>query len=464
MRLFTRKESSPQPIHPQWLVALGFLIAILVGTDLLMLPVAAGNGKGLPFVTALFTATSATCVTGLSVIDIGTELTRFGQLVVLTLIQLGGLGITTFGTFLLVLVGRRLSVQNEFVLMDAYGVGKVTGIRSLLIWTMGFTVLFEGIGTLILWTRYLTPMAGRFAPPDFWTALYYAAFHAVSAFCNAGFSLHADSLTAFQNDALFVGTVELLIVFGGIGFLVTYNLVTIKFWRRNLMTRGRISLHAKIALYTTLILIVAGTVLFLAQEWSNTLGHLSPLSKISCALFQSITPRTAGFNIVPMDQIKGVTRLTTSLLMLIGGCPGSAAGGMKVTTLAVLVMTAIAMCKGRQETVLFSRTIPNAVVRESIVIFLLAVMLILTAYGLLLCTEHPLKDDGSAKLLFETVSAVATSGLSINQTTSLSTVGRWIIIACMYVGRLGPLTIALMIGNRDEKLRIRYPEEEIVVG
>jgi len=445
-------------------MALGFLLAILIGTLLLTLPAANTSGRGLGPVAAFFTATSATCVTGLSVLDIGTDLTLFGQLVVLTLIQLGGLGITSFGTFLLVLVGRRLSVQNEFVLMDAYGVGKVTGIRSLLFWTVGFTVIFEGIGTFILWSRYMMPHPGMTPLPNTWTALYYAAFHAISAFCNAGFSLHSNSMIPFQNDFVFTGAIEILIFFGGIGFLVTYNLVTIKFWRRNLMTRGRISLHSKIALFTSMVLILIGTGLFLQQEWSNTLGHLPLASKISCALFQSISPRTAGFNIVPTDQIKEISRLTTGILMMIGGCPGSAAGGVKATTVAVLIMTIIAMCKGRRETVIWSRTIPNTVVRESIIIFLLALSLIVVAYGLLLWTEFPQKADDASKLLFETISGVATTGLSINHTPSLSTAGRMIIIVCMFVGRLGPLAIALMIGNRDEGQRIRYPVEEIVVG
>jgi len=464
MRNPVKKEPTTQHLSPQWLMALGFLFAILIGTFLLTLPAAATNGKGVAPVAALFTATSATCVTGLSVIDIGSELTLFGQLVVLTLIQLGGLGITTFGTFLLVLVGRRLSVQSEFVLMDAYGVEEVKGIHSLLLWTMGFTFLFEGIGALLLWTRYLHPLPGVPAPSDVWTALYYAAFHAVSAFCNAGFSLHRDNMIPFQNDLLFLSVISLLIFFGGIGFLVTYNLVTIKFWRRNLKTRGRISLHSKIALFTSLLLILAGTATFLVLEWSNTLEGLPLASKLSCSLFQAVSPRTAGFNAVDMGQIKEISRFTTILLMLVGGCPGSAAGGIKATTLAVLVMTVVAMCKGRRETVIFSRTIPNTIVRESHVIFLLAISLVIVAYGTLLCTEFPQKTDDAAKLLFETVSAAATSGLSINHTPSLSTAGRLVIILCMYLGRLGPLAIALMIGTRDESHRIRYPEEEIVVG
>lgn len=459
MKKIARKEPAAQRLSPQWLVAMGFVLAILTGTFLLSLPAANTSGLWQKPLTALFTATSATCVTGLSVIDIGTELTLFGQLVVLTLIQLGGLGITTFGTFLLVVVGRRLSVQSEFVLMDAYGTEEVHGLHSLLQWTMTFTFFFEGLGTLLLWTRYVD--LGTFTIGK---AFYYAAFHSVSAFCNAGFSLHRDSLIIFQNDPFYLATISFLVVCGGLGFLVLYNLITIKFWRRNLKTRGRLSLHTRIVLTATGLLILLGTALFLAQEWSNTLGNLSFTEKITCGLFQSITPRTAGFNAVPMDKIKEVTRFTTTLLMIIGGSPGSAAGGVKTTTLVVLVMTILAMCKNRRETVLFSRTIPYAVVREAIVIILLAASLILTAYGILLCTETIARAGDASRLLFETVSAVATVGLSINQTGTLSDAGRCVIILCMFVGRLGPLAVALMIGNRDETQRIRYPEEEVVVG
>jgi len=445
-------------------MALGFLFAILTGTFLLTLPLSNANGLRMGPVTALFTATSATCVTGLTVLDIGTELTLFGQLVVLLLIQLGGLGITTFGTFLLVIVGRRLSVQSEFVLMNSYGIEEVNGIRSLLRWTMGLTFLIESLGAVVLWTRYLIHAPHLQLPSDLWTPIYYAIFHSVSAFCNAGFSLHRDSLIPFQSDPVYLLTIDLLILSGGLGFLVLYNLITTKFWRRNLKTRGRITLHSKIALTATFLLIALGLLAFLSQEWGNTLKELPLSNKFACALFHSVTPRTAGFNVVDMAQIKDTTRFTTSLLMIVGGSPGSSAGGVKTTTLVVLIMTIIAMCKNRKETVIFSRTVPYAIVREALVIFLLAISLILTAFGILLWTEAPLKPDDASKLIFETVSAAATVGLSINHTPTLSLAGRLVIISCMYVGRLGPLAVALLIGAREESRRIRYPEEEIVVG
>ena len=451
-------------LNPQCLMAVGFLFAILVGTLLLTLPVANANGRLLDPVTALFTATSATCVTGLSVIDIGTELTLFGQLVVLAMIQLGGLGITTFGTFLLVIAGRRLSMQSESVLVCSYGIEETSDLRSLLRWTMGLTFCIEGVGAVLLWSRYLLHASELHLPPGHWAPIYYAAFHAVSAFCNAGFSLHRDNLVPFQTDPLYLGIIDLLVIFGGLGFLVLHNLITTKFWCRNRITRGRVTLHAKIALVATLFLILAGSALFLCAEWDNTLKDLSPVNKIACSIFGAVTPRTAGFNAVDMGQIKEVTRLITNLLMLVGGSPGSAAGGMKTTTMVVLIMTAFAMCKGRNETVIFARTVPDEVVREALVIFLLSLVFILVAFNILLWTEAPLNPGEGSKLLFETVSASATVGLSINHTVTLSTAGRWVIILCMYVGRLGPLTAALLVGSRERNPRIRFPEEEIVVG
>ncbi len=445
-------------------MALGFLFAIFVGALLLSLPAASAGGQKLGVVAALFTATSATCVTGLSVIDIGSELTLFGQLVVLALIQLGGLGITTFGTFLLVLVGRRLSVQSEFVVMSSYGVDEASSLRSLLRRMMGLTFLIEGGGALLLWIRYLHHAGDPGMPQGLLRTAYYAVFHSVSAFCNAGFSLHCNNLTPFRSDPLFLGVIEAQVILGGLGFLVLHNLTTTKFWRRNLKMRGRVTLHSKIALKATLVLIAVGALAFLALEWSHSLSGLSAMDKLTCALFHSVTPRTAGFNVVDMGRIQESTRFLTELLMLVGGSPGSAAGGIKTTTLVVLVMTVLAMCKGRQETVIQSRTVPNAVVREALVIFLLAIVLICTAFGLLLWTEAPLREGDAPRLVFETVSATATVGLSIDVTSALSTLGRLVIIVCMFVGRLGPLAIALLVGGREEGQRIRFPEEDVVVG
>lgn len=448
-------------ITPHSLIAWSFLALIAVGSFLLWLPVSSANGQFLSPVTAIFTATSATCVTGLSVIDIGTQLTFFGQLVVLGLIQLGGLSVMTLSTFLLVLMGRRLSMQSEFALMDAYGVEEVKGVRSLLKWAVVLALLIEGIGAVFLYFRYQASFPGMAAGK----AWYYAAFHSISAFCNAGFSLHSDSLVGFQTDLWYLNVVNVLIVVGGLGFLPMYNLVTIKFWKRDLRKRGRIALHTKIVLIATTLLIVVGTGLFLAQEWGHALKDLPLQHKVNCALFHSITPRTAGFNVVSMPSLTEGSRFVTGILMFIGGSPGSAAGGIKTTTIVVLICTIVAMCKRRTETSLFSRTISNTIVREALVIYLIVQTLILLAFGILLHTEAiGGATPEASKLLFETVSAFGTVGLSIDHTTHLSEAGRWVIIFSMYLGRLGTVAIALFIGREGDAIRIRYAEEEVVVG
>jgi trk system potassium uptake protein TrkH len=448
-------------ITPHSLIAWSFLALIAIGSFLLWLPISSANGQFLSPVSAIFTATSATCVTGLSVIDIGTELTFFGQLVVLGLIQLGGLSVMTLSTFLLVLMGRRLSMQSEFALMDAYGVEEVKGVRSLLKWAVLLALLIEGIGTVFLYFRYHT----SFPAMDVGKAWYYAAFHAISAFCNAGFSLHSDSLVGFQKDIWYLNVITVLIVVGGLGFLPMYNLVTIKFWKRDLRKRGRIALHTKIVLIATAVLIVAGTGLFLSQEWNHALKDLPVQHKVNCSLFHSITPRTAGFNAVAMPSLTEGSRFVTCILMFIGGSPGSSAGGIKTTTIVVLICTIIAMCKRRTETSLFSRTISNTIVREALVIYLIFQTLILLAFGLLLHTEAAGGAIPEAsKLLFETISAFGTVGLSIDHTPHLTEAGRWVIIASMYIGRLGTVAVALFIGRDQDAIRIRYAEEEIVVG
>jgi trk system potassium uptake protein len=454
-------------LSPQWIVALIFMLAISIGTILLILPFSSTAQGSLSLLDALFTATSALCVTGLTVLDIGSELTLFGQIVVLTLIQLGGLGIMTIGTFLLVIIGQRLSMQSENVLLNTLGTGESGSLYIVIKSIITFTLIFEGIGTLLLWFCYLNPpdvyadlMGNGIAKP-----LYYALFHAISAFCNAGFSLHSNSLVYFRESPLYMLTAALLIVAGGIGFMVAYNLAGVRFRQHNLIKKVRVKLHTRLALSCTAFLIVAGTLLLLLLEWNNTLAEIPQThNRFITAFFQAVTPRTAGFNAVPMNEINSLSRFITNLLMFIGGSPGSAAGGIKTTTFVVLLMTIVAFCKGRSSTIVANRYVHDRIVRESIVIFLLFLFGILTAYGVLLFTENPATTIEASNLFFETVSAFATVGLSMDTTTSLSNTGRLIIIVCMYVGRLGPMTVALLIGNRQIAESIHYPEENVVVG
>ncbi|MDD5706665.1 MAG: potassium transporter TrkG [Kiritimatiellae bacterium] len=446
---------------PQWAMVAAFAVTILIGAALLTLPAASTGGEPLRPLEALFTATSATCVTGLTVVDVGARLTLFGQLVVLSLIQLGGLGIMTLGTFLLVLTGRRLSMRNESILLTSLGSDEVPALRSLLYRTITFTLLIESCGAILLTWRHLE---GGMAPVR---AIYYGVFHAVSAFCNAGFALFPNnsSLISMSGDTSYLIAVALLITSGGLGFLVLHNLSVFKFWRRSRRTRGRITMHSRMALSATVFLIATGGLAFLALEQNASLAGLSWDDKTVGALFQSVTVRTAGYNSVPMSSLSEPGRLLSIGLMFVGGAPGSTAGGVKTTTMIVLILTILAMIRGRHTTLYRGRAIPEAVVREAIVIFMLSIFFITAAFGALMLTEAPAPGSAaSLPLLFETVSAFATVGLSLDVTPGLSAAGRIIIIMAMFVGRLGPLTVALIVGRSGTGERLQYPEEEVVVG
>jgi trk system potassium uptake protein len=448
---------------PERLLFRAFAGAILIGTFLLMTPWAAQSGGWTDPLTALFTATSATCVTGLSVVDTGSYFSGFGQAVILLLIQFGGLGIMTIGTFLLILVGRRLTAAEEFAVADyAVGALRIRGLKSLLVWTVGLTFIFETVGALIL--------AGRLAARgmDAGGALYHGFFHSVSAFCNAGFSLYADSLAGFARDPVWLLTTAVLIFAGGLGFLVLYDICTLRFRRPAIGLRRRLTLHSRIVLTAAALLVAAGAVGFALLEWGNTLAPLPDGEKGWVAFFHAVTPRTAGFNVVDLRAVQPATRFMTVVLMFIGGAPCSAAGGIKVTSVVVLLMVIRSLLRGRRETEIHGRTIPTRAVREALTIFLLALLLIGAVFGLLLIMERPLLSAAmgftSEDLMFETVSAFATVGLSTGITPHLSEFGRLCIVFLMFVGRLGPLAMALMIGKTKVRQVIRYPEEDILVG
>ncbi len=462
MSLFNHAKSRLATVRPQWILIAGFAVAILIGAILLLLPCASRPGSPPPApVDALFTATSATCVTGLTVLDVEAQFSLFGKLVILLLIQIGGLGIMTFGTFLLVLMGRRMSVRNESLLASSLGGGETPNLRGLLNRTITFTILFEFCGaTLLAWRHWRQGL-------EFSQAMFQGIFHAVSAFCNAGFALFpaGASLTNCQKDVPYLLTVLGLVITGGLGFLVLHNLSRYKFWHRDRRARGRITIHSRMVLTATVILILGGWLAFALLEWNHALGNLSGPHKILNALFHAVTPRTAGFNSISTVAISEPGRLLTMVLMFIGGAPGSTAGGIKTTTMIVLLLTIVAMIRGRHVTLYRQRAIPETIVREAIVIFLLAIFFISAAYAGLLLTETSQSNPNTGiPLLFETISAFGTVGLSLDMTPTLSTAGRVVIIVAMFVGRLGPLTIALVVGRPKTGDRVRFPVEEVVVG
>ena len=437
-------------MRQRYSIALGFLILIAFGALLLASPWARNEGTWGGWGNAFFTAFSSVCVTGLSVVDIAAEYSRTGQIILLCLVEIGCLGLMTCGTFLLIAIGRRLSLSREFSLMNAYGVEQVQGLRGLICWVVGSMLFFEALGVAAYYVRL--------------DDLYLSVFYSIMSFCNAGFSILPGSLAAFADDPYLVVVSALLTIAGGIGFLVIYNLCTFKFLRRKSGAKGRLSLHSSIVLKFSLGLIVIAFAVFLVSEWNWALKEYAWGQKLWVALYQAVTPRSCGFTVIPLENLRLSTIGLYEGLMFIGGAPGSVAAGIKVTTLAVLVCTILAMCRGESETVISNRVISYDVVRESIVIVVALLILENVVYGLLLATE-PNAEASSLRLGFEAISAITTTGLSVGDTTAnLSPVGRVVIMCAMFLGRLGALTVVLMIGSRESKRLVRYPSEELVVG
>lgn len=431
-------------------VALGFLALMAAGAVALSSPWARADGRWGGAMDALFTSCSAVCVTGLSVVDLAAAYTRAGQAVVLALVQAGCLGIMTCATFFLLAVGRRLSLGREFQLMDAYGAVGIRGLRSLVLWVVCSTFAVEAAGAALL----------RLRTDDAFSAV----FHSVMAFCNAGFSLRPGSLACFAEDPFALAVLAAETVVGGLGFLVLFNLCTFRFRRRASGAKGRLSLHSLVVLRFTAYLVAFAFVAFLALEWNGALAGFSPVQKAFVALYQAVTPRTCGFVVVPTESLKALTANVYEALMFVGGAPGSAAGGIKVTTLAVFVCTLRAMCRGEDDTVVSGRTVPGDVVRESFVIICAMLAFVWTVNAALSFTEAGRGVGGDA-LFFEAVSAVTTTGLSVGDTTArLSTAGRAVVMCAMFVGRLGALAVVMAIGERESKRLVRFPSEELVVG
>ena len=435
-----------------------FLILILVGTLLLSLPISS-TGKRIGLINALFTSTSASCVTGLVVLDTGKDFSRFGQGIILLLIQVGGLGIMTLSTLFLLMAGRRPSLAGRFVIKDALTDGKERSLPSLLRDVLLFTGIMEGIGAALMFTRFLP---GR----NVLQAAYLAIFHSVSAFCNAGFSTFPDSFIAYQGDWTLNLTVCFLIISGGIGFLVLSELKRKRPFRRR--SWARLSLHSKIVLSTTAILLLGGTMLILGMEWHDTLKGLSLPDRFLAAFFQSVTARTAGFNTLPIGALANETLFLILLLMFIGASPGSCGGGIKTTSFASLLVLGISRLLGKENPQVFRRTIPADSTGKAISIVMVGTVIVVAATMALLVSElgevsHTMSRGKFFELLFEVVSAFGTVGLSTGVTGGLSVAGKVILTTVMFVGRLGPLVIAMAV-SRPSAPRYTYAEENIMVG
>lgn len=447
---------------PQWFVVKAMGLAILLGTLCLMLPWA-NRGISLPDpLTAFFMATSAVCVTGHTVVIVPEHYTIFGQIILLCLIQAGGMGFMLLGTFLLSLAGRHMSMQGELALMDVLRLEEARNLRMLLRRSIQFTLLLEGGGAAALAWRFYAAHAQSIP-----RAVFNGIFHAVSAYCNAGFSLFHDSLTNYRQDPVILAVMAALIVIGGLGFIALYDISLYQFWRRNRLQRGHLMLHTKIVLFASVLLLTGGALGFAALEWRQSLAALPWPDKIMDAIFHSITARTAGFNLVELAEVRPATRFLNMVLMFIGGSPGSTAGGIKTTTAAVLLAATMTMIRGRRDSVLLNRIVSVRNTKEALAIFMLSALLLTGFYGLLLLTEHARLQTGVFStdfLMFDTVSAFGTVGLSTGIIPLLSRAGLALMAGCMFIGRAGPLTIAMLVSIKSVRFLVRHPEEDVMVG
>ena len=437
--------------HTQW-IAVGFLIINLCGTFLLMLPVSDRRMQGTDFLSALFTATSATCVTGLVVVDTYQHFSLFGQIVILLMIQVGGLGFVTIGVRVLLMMGKKIGLADRGLLKDSVNALALGGIVRLTKLIIKGTLLIEGIGALLLSIRFI-PEFG------FWEGIYYSIFHAVSAFCNAGFDLMGrfeaySSLVRYTNDWLVNLTVISLILIGGLGFLVWNDLI------KNRLAFRKYSLHTKMVLTALVVLVVVPSLLFWGLERSGVLGTLSPSGQFWGALFAAVTPRTAGFNTTDVAGMGDAGKILTLVLMLIGGNPGSTAGGVKTTTVMVLLCYIVSMIQHRDGVNVYGRRLEDGMIEKAAVVFTLTLTLAVTASFCICAVDRlPMSD-----VLLETFSAVNTVGMSTGITRQTGVFSRMVLILLMYCGRIGSLSFALAFTDKRRKSSVRQPMERINIG
>ena len=441
--------------HAESILTLGFLALILLGTVLLALPIAAKSGQSIGLFDSLFTSTSAVCVTGLVVVDTGTTFSLFGQIVLIVLIQVGGLGFMVFATMLMVMLGRKISIRGRMLIRESMNASSLSDLGSLTMLYLLLSLTIELVGAVTLCFRFV-PLYGW--KHGTWMAL----FHSVSAFCNAGFDLFGNyaSLTAFSGDPLVLLTVASLIILGGLGFSVILETA------RNRQGFRNLSLHTRIVLMTTLVLLLAGTVFYWIVERTNaeTLAGCSEGEKILNAFFQSVTMRTAGFNSFDLSGFRDGSKLFSSLLMIIGASPASTGGGIKTTTIATLTLLMLSVVRGESEVNVARRRLSDDISRRALAVAVLFLTTLLTGTLIISLIENgrfPLED-----ILFEASSAMGTVGVSAIGTPNLSSASRAILLPMMFLGRVGPLTLAVAVAKRQGGLRTasKYPEERIMIG
>lgn len=437
--------------NPAISLMISFFLVIVVGALVLMLPISTVSTQSMNFIDAFFTSTSATCVTGLIVVDTGSYFSLFGQIVILILIQIGGLGIMTISTAFALIFGQKLTAKLETVMQSVMGESNRLNLFQLLKYVVGITILLETIGSIFLFFTF------RNIYPSTFKAIYYSVFHSVSAFCNGGFSLYADNLESLASSLNVNLVITSLIIFGGLGFVVIMDL------KRNIFLKGgvkKLSLHSKIVISTTLMLITFGLIGFFVSEYNNTMKGMSFTNRMVSSFFQSVTCRTAGFNTISQANLSYSSILLSIVLMFIGASPGSTGGGLKTTTFAIMVLSIVSMVTGKSNVSAFKRKLSVHGIKEAISLIGISIGFLM----LLLFALFIVSDGSFQETAFEAFSAFGTVGLSMGFTNSLNFAGKIIIILLMYLGRIGPLTILYALAQRVVKKRVNYLEENISIG
>lgn len=445
---FIKRKLNRFELNPPRVLALGFGSLIIIGAILLNLPIATKNGESIGFINALFTSASAVCVTGLVVVNTGEFWSLFGQITIILLIQMGGLGFMTLATIGALILGKKITLKERLIIKEQLNQETMSGLVKLTKYVIISTFGIEAIGAVLLSTRFI-PIYGKIK------GVWFSIFHAVSAFCNAGFDLTGDSIAPFVGDFVINMTISSLIILGGLGFTVYIDISRNKSFKK-------LHLHSKLVLGITGFLLVIGTIVFILIEYNNpfTLKSLNIYEKLIASFFQSVVPRTAGFYSVDFIGLYDTTVFFIIILMFIGGSPSSTAGGIKTTTFGTLILTTIGVIKGEKDVTIFRRRIGEEIINRSLAIATIGMTLIIMVSFVLTVTETATFLD----VLFETTSAFATVGLTRGITPNLTDFGKIIITLTMYAGRVGPLTMAFAFARKHKHSSFRYTEGNIMVG
>ncbi|MCD6329719.1 MAG: potassium transporter Trk, partial [Candidatus Cloacimonetes bacterium] len=444
--------------HPSKVILLSFGLIILLGTTFLSLPLASSNGESIGPINAGFTATSATCVTGLIVLDTGTDFSPFGHAIILILMQIGGLGIMTFSTALIMLFGKQIGLQGQSLLQGVLGEANKASMMKLLRAILITTFTFELIGAMVLFLKF-RPLA-HFVPLSNFDLLGHCMFHSVSAFCNAGFCLYPDSFMRFQGSWSVNLVITSLIIAGGIGFTVLLDVYNNIIRRRHIRF---LSLHSKIVIVTTIALIVIGSILIFAFEYNNQLNQLPMKNSILASTFQSVTTRTAGFNTLDISKMSFASVILMIVFMFIGASPGSTGGGIKTTSFAILILSVWSIIRHREDVEVFNCSVSSENTKKVMSLITISGTILVTLI-LVLCVSEANRGFNFEQIVFEAFSAFGTVGLSMGITPHLTSIGKLAIIALMYLGRVGPLTIAFALSEKKLSVHYHYPDENIAIG